>query len=1411
MRDTFSVEFAAIPTSKRRKLFELDGMILDNVEEWLRAVKDKVKSVMSNDRAVLVICEDIANAHGIETHFKKYGLKPTLYLHSEEDDNDKVCMIKVLKPEDVIITTNIGARGTDFKTDDVVNKNGGLFVLVTFIPLNDRVEKQAFGRTGRRGATGSCRIIVNREAMPEWTQQCKTVEEAKRMRDYIEMRRLNNMTEVNLMRGKQKLFREYCEMKQEFVKTSNSEPDDIKIQLELLDETWAKWIQNVDTRTHELNHPYLMEELSRNIDVCSNQAKRFESDNIYNILKFGEVRLKKGDFEGASRFYGRVIDMDPTWSAFAHYNRAYCTIQMKGDGYITHAICDLKATLCRFQAYKHKPLFSDICIKLSERYAASRGVAHSNMPESDGANSQASLDFIMTECQLLHHIDTQIFETIGKLVIIDTMKGDVTTVRRDILDLIPGADCRTEQMLQEYRQMGLLFTYNIDEGPTCCCMNQNVFSRVVLLESVAVELLAYSSEISLKSDLLELKDVIDDVCNIGTIGNHSLEWMSRCATETTVTGIRSINFISDVSSFVSTKQTELESSLEMQTKPFQFEQFANSQAVSTLLAQALEEMNELLIGINTTILTDKVVMGHLKKEIQKRINELMAPGQKLHRSLCFLHGSVASASRYDRQLFVNYLNDLIQLSVCSSKFTDIQTAELQNLAVKLVSKSRSNTKTTISEITSAIKEIGSITTNFTDLLVDKITQNTIVDQYSCADEEMHEATNNVLTSAWSDIICSVVQRRISQSLMHDSRDKLTRMLYETIGVRLSFVSKHVKNKLMEISTRTIPSPLSSDASNRMRKLCKDLKKTRDHQSVTEERLISEDYKHKIHIFGVDDKLIRELSSLGNVETIKLIYIWHAYEGGKMVEVDQIDDNYNLLSVIGAVMGKASTSSLKRFINLYSREYFGELFANEHCASQLKRGRTLLRLEMKHPTRHMNQCEYVELDFSHLTSCIQQALKSDNVSPLAKVLAEYESESRSAELNLSKHGTDMMTSSVSRDACKLFLSSGSSFEADVCRQLVVEIISYDDITTALRLCCIGHQIPFCRSNSHLPISDGQTVRDTFDQLLNMESYEQEIFKFMLICDEWYRVLEPRGLMNVEQKELLREWISTRQYANTEDPIVSLVIEECLRSRIVKEKQEQAQARKTAKKEALEQERLENKEIQERVQARNTAMEEALEQRRLENKEKQEQAQAIMTALEEALKLIQFPPLVSGCYTNPGLQYYQSVFSSSQSFPLGFFEPYGPPVNDWNIFVPHASTTHVPSKSQFIYPSSMQSGIHANPFVPYSSNWNQFGMQSAPFMEDKEKGKPQRDIDEETYRRIEDDIIRIITEEEKRGEEYDKCEGDEEIDDDGEADSPLDLRINKERREEEKEEWVVEEEEACDIMCSPLDLRTNCERI
>ena len=49
--------------------------------------------------------------------------------------------------------------------------------------------------------------------------------------------------------------------------------------------------------------------------------------------------------------------MDLDWSAFAHYNRAYCTIQRKGHDYIRRAIDDLNAALCKLETYKQNFMF----------------------------------------------------------------------------------------------------------------------------------------------------------------------------------------------------------------------------------------------------------------------------------------------------------------------------------------------------------------------------------------------------------------------------------------------------------------------------------------------------------------------------------------------------------------------------------------------------------------------------------------------------------------------------------------------------------------------------------------------------------------------------------------------------------------------------------------------------------------------------------------------------------------------------------------------------------------------------------------------------------------------------------------------------------------------------------------------
>ena len=755
-------------------------------------------------------------------------------------------------------------------------------------------------------------------------------------------------------------------------------------------------------------------------------------------------------------------------------------------------------------------------------------------------------------------------------------------MRRDIVELIPGADCRTMKMLLEYRQLGLLFTYNIDKRPQFFYNNQ-IVSSLLMLESVAdTILMAFSIGILVNSRSMELKDTIDAACSIETTGDE-LGWMSRCVSKAIITGINSVDFIRDVSSFVPIKQTDWKSSYKMTKETSRFTQFANSRAtyILELLDSSKQKMNKLVSfqGDDILLHMTNVAVDVSKKTIEQAIHKIIAPEKQLHRELSSLYNSVTSKSRSDLQQYVDCIRDLAQLSAHSSQVFDDdgQTATLQNIAVELISKSGVGNITGADlirsyahEITIAATaiEIGNVITKFADFLcgmMNVFCQKSKADSSVCDDGQMLKATSEVLTSAWSEIIHGMLLNRIAQSVIFYIQAKMEEV-FTSVKKRLIFWSDAYFPDSIIHSKQRKPLP---DLSSRLKEYNNQMKKSRDPHvpSMIDARILSKYLACNIIILDVDKEPIITISSPDIRDSIELIYNppcptypgghFDAYVGGMVVPApssvsddrdmvyspaygSQNDDDYNrLCSAIKVAMGEQSDEwKLQQTIDKYIKEHPFDaemLLTRDAYACQLKRERAILRFDMNHPTRHMdhNACDYM-----HLFSCIKQACNSANkrISDLAMILKEYESE----------YETDIMTASVSRDACKLFLSSGVSVEADGYRQIVAERINDSDITTALKLCCIGHQIPLCRDMIYIvpPISDAQTLKySTFERLMEIESYKQERYKFLSICDEWYRVLEPQGLMNFEQRELLREWISTRQYVNTEDPVVSLVIQKC----------------------------------------------------------------------------------------------------------------------------------------------------------------------------------------------------------------------------------------------------------------------------
>ncbi|KAM6960336.1 protein translocase subunit SecA-like [Tautogolabrus adspersus] len=159
-----------IPSFKRRKLFEVEGVIVENEKEWIETICDVVTTQTKptsfrGQRAVLVICETISRAKVLHRALGDRVPNKKLYI-SNNMDNTAILAHK-LEAGEVIIATNLAGRGTDLKVSEPVNTAGGLFVLQTFLPKNARVEAQAFGRTARQGAPGSAQVIVCSDHLSE--------------------------------------------------------------------------------------------------------------------------------------------------------------------------------------------------------------------------------------------------------------------------------------------------------------------------------------------------------------------------------------------------------------------------------------------------------------------------------------------------------------------------------------------------------------------------------------------------------------------------------------------------------------------------------------------------------------------------------------------------------------------------------------------------------------------------------------------------------------------------------------------------------------------------------------------------------------------------------------------------------------------------------------------------------------------------------------------------------------------------------------------------------------------------------------------------------------------------------------------------------------------------------------------
>ncbi|XP_046637528.1 uncharacterized protein LOC124315861 [Daphnia pulicaria] len=262
LHDVFNVDFFKMPRFKRRFCLEEDPLLASSKGKWLTNIGEATQTQLDQGRAVLIVCENIAAAEAIykklllQSDDKTKASKIVKYVSSFDTEFQTKQRNTALGPGDVIVATNLAGRGTDFKINEQLAKNGGLHVVIGYMPPNARVEAQIEGRVARAGQPGSFQFVLCHSSVKSKEDSISELLRLKVKRDDKECRRLETIRN----RGLEKIYLEeklfdrfhqeiYNKMKKEF-----ADRPDCEMQMKFLTNRWALWL---DENAEHINNVHL--------------------------------------------------------------------------------------------------------------------------------------------------------------------------------------------------------------------------------------------------------------------------------------------------------------------------------------------------------------------------------------------------------------------------------------------------------------------------------------------------------------------------------------------------------------------------------------------------------------------------------------------------------------------------------------------------------------------------------------------------------------------------------------------------------------------------------------------------------------------------------------------------------------------------------------------------------------------------------------------------------------------------------------------------------------------------------------------------------------------------------------------------------------------------------------------------
>ncbi|CAL8242640.1 unnamed protein product, partial [Merluccius merluccius] len=334
-----------------------------------------------------------------------------------------------------------------------VNNNGGLFVILSFLSENTRVELQAFGRTARKGKPGSAQVIMSTEYLQQSFRTVSSLEEAKSTRDRLAAEKINYMmNDVTELKLREDLFSEYCKTLQDIYK--NTDGDDKRAVVAIMNEFWGIWLQTKSEEIDQLKRNELENSLKEDLSLAKSQSQSQTSpcSSIYHYIKFGNIALSEKRWDDSTRLFQKAIEQDESWAAIAFYSHAYCTIKQKNADYLAKARDDLRKAQ---ESLKYLSEESMVCLQLVKMFSAN----------SANSNPTSLEKQFITKCSMFSYFDKNISEAIQKLDEIKERGRGAMAKKSPIFSLVSSTDEDLQAEAYNLYSRGLQYVFTVEEEP----------------------------------------------------------------------------------------------------------------------------------------------------------------------------------------------------------------------------------------------------------------------------------------------------------------------------------------------------------------------------------------------------------------------------------------------------------------------------------------------------------------------------------------------------------------------------------------------------------------------------------------------------------------------------------------------------------------------------------------------------------------------------------------------------------------------------------------------------------------------------------------------------------------------------------------------------------------------------------